>query len=223
MFRVFRPSWQLGAPIVDPRPAPWHRPDPLPLPLVTPRTVIDVLLDDDAPGLLEALEASREGLLAWTPAARGVPRDEAGVLDVIRELARRRGHAHPEGYDLAIFDRSAARRVLGGTGFFSLDETHRQAEVGYWLRDDEQGRGLCTEAVGHLISSGFDRWGFRRLLVGTDASNEASVRVAERLGLRKESHEIRSRWIPGRGWRDHAGFAVLADEWDHDRHRGPAA
>ena len=184
---------------------------------------MDVYREDDAGALFAALAASREGLRAWTPRAATLPRDEAGVREVILELARRRGHAHPEGYDLGLFDHAAPRQVLGGTGFFALDAEGHQAEVGYWLRDDRQGEGLCTEAVGRLITSGFADWGFRRLLVGTDPENAASVRVAERLGLRLEVREIGSRWTPGHGWRDHVGFAVLADEWDGERHRGPAA
>ena len=37
-------------------PAPWHRPDPLPLPLATPGGVVDVYREDDASALHAAIE-----------------------------------------------------------------------------------------------------------------------------------------------------------------------
>lgn len=203
------------------RPAPWVRPDPLPLPLVTARVVLDVHRDEDASALCEAIRVSRDSLRPWLPWAENAPRDEAETLDGIRKRAKQRGFAHPDDYPLGIFDRSSPRRVLGGTGFVRIDADLRQAEVGYWLRPDCRGAGLCVEAVGHLISSGFADWGFRRVVIECDGDNAPSVQVAERLGLRRETHEVSSRWLEDRGWGDRVGFAVLAGEWDGERHRGP--
>jgi ribosomal-protein-serine acetyltransferase len=202
------------------RPSPWVRPDPLPLPLETDRAVLDWYVEDDAPALFSAVSGSREALLPWLPWAREDHQDVAMSLDRIRTFAKERGYAHPESYPMAIFDRER-RRVLGGTGFASVDEARAAADVGYWIRADRRRQGLCTEVVGRLISSAFTDWGFRRITIGCDGENRPSQRVAETLGLRCETREVRSRWLDEVGWSDHVGYAVLASEWDTERHRGP--
>ena len=205
------------------RPTAWHPPEPLPLPLRVTEATVDVHRDADAPALLEAFRVSRKSLVPWMPWAANGLVDEGAALDLIRADARQRGYARPESFPLGLFDGSSPRRVLGGTGFVRIDAELAQAELGYWLRPEARGLGLCTEVVGRLITSGFGDWGFRRILVGCDGANLPSVRVAERLGLRRETHEIAARWLPGHGWCDHVGFAVLAHEWDREGHRGPAA
>lgn len=203
------------------RPPPWTAPDPLPLPLETPRAVIDVHRDEDAPALLEAVDASRTRLLPWLPWAGTGHASAEDSLRTIRAFARERGFAHPESFSLGIFDRSRPRRVLGGTGFVHVDAKRRTGEIGYWIRADREGEGLATEVVGHLVSSAFSDWGLRRVVIGCDGANRASQRVAEKLGLRRETREVAARWLEGRGWSDHVGFAVLAGEWDARARRGP--
>ena len=132
---------------------------------------------------------------------------------------------------LGIFGRVAGgkgggqgpREVLGGTGFHRIRAEERSAEIGYWIRPDRHREGLATEAVGALVTSGFRTRGFRRLSIGCDGANVASRRVAERLGFRREAHEVGSRWSDERGWTDHLSFAVLGEEWDGARRLGPAA
>lgn len=205
------------------RPPVWRPPEPLPTRLETPRAVVDAHGDEDAPALLASFLGSRADLLPWMPWAVNGPTTEAEALALIRSGARQRGFAHPENFALGIFDRSTPRRVLGGTGFVRIEAEVAQAELGYWLRPEARGQGLCTEVVGRLVTAGFETWGFRRIVIGCDGANRPSLGVAERLGFRREAHEISARWLEGHGWCDHVGFAVLADEWDTERHRGPAA
>lgn len=179
--------------------------------------------EEDAPALFEAVEESREMLALWLPWAATADRDEPETRSWIRALARQHGFAHPEGFHLGLFDEGSPRRVLGGVAFVRIDAKLGEAEVGYWLRVSSQGRGHCTAAVGRLITSAFRDWRFRRVVVGCVGPNVASRRVAERLGLRLERTDRSARWHHHHGWCDHVGFAVLAEEWDVDRDRGPAA
>mgnify|MGYP001816625209 CR=1 FL=1 len=205
------------------RPPAWRPPEPFPTPLETPRAIVDVHREEGAAAFLASFLASRATLMPWMPWAASGPTTEAEALALIRSAARERGFAHPENIPLGIFDRSAPRQVLGGTGFVRIEAERAKAEVGYWLRPEARGQGLCTEVVGRLVTSGFETWGFRRITIGCDGANRPSLGVAERLGFRREGHEISARWLDGRGWCDHVGFAVLADEWDTRSHRGPAA
>ena len=46
------------------------------------------------------------------------------------------------------------------------------------------------------------------------ADNAASVRILEKLGMRREQHGVRDSWHAERGWVDGFTYAILADEWD---------
>jgi RimJ/RimL family protein N-acetyltransferase len=88
-----------------------------------------------------------------------------------------------------------------------------QAELGWVLDPAYGGRGLATEAVAELIRICFDHLGLRRVTALCFADNEPSWRLMERLGMRRESHNVADSLHRSRGWLDGFGYALLADEW----------
>jgi aminoglycoside 6'-N-acetyltransferase len=59
------------------------------------------------------------------------------------------------------------------------------AEIGYTIGPGHQGLGFATEAVRAVVTYAFERQGVVAVRAVTDARNLASIRVAERLGLRR--------------------------------------
>lgn len=208
----------------------WAPPDPLPGPVRTARTVVRLWQSADGPLLFEAVTANRQALLPWMAwASTDHERVEHSVF-YVEKVRREAQEPSCRGYFMAILDRGE-REVLGGTGFQAIDAATRTAEIGYWVRGDRQGRGLCTEAIGALMTAGFaptaaGGWGFRRIVIDCSADNHGSRRVVEKLGLRRERHARRDRWVDpelgGNGYHDTLGYALLADEWDPAAHRARA-
>ncbi len=211
-------------------PVQWERPDPVPLEVATDRLSLRPFRPEDATQLFEATDASRETLLPWLPWASGENLDEAGALRCIRQFGADIERPDCPEYVVGIFDRESGE-VLGGTGLHHVRPEVHEAETGYWIRQDRRAAGLCTEAVGAWIgcalrSKDEGGWGLRRVVAHCSGPNEASARVCHKLGLRLETRaraarylgEARDRMEPV-GYHDTLGFAVLADEWDHDRHR----
>jgi RimJ/RimL family protein N-acetyltransferase len=89
---------------------------------------------------------------------------------------------------------------------------HQQGEVGYVLHPDHQGHGFATEAATVMLRLGFEILGFHRIVGRLDARNEASARVLERLGMRREAHLRENEFIKGE-WCDELVYAMLASEW----------
>ena len=75
--------------------------------------------------------------------------------------------------------------VAGGAGITWIDREHAVGDVGYWTRRDARRRGYTTRAVRLLAEWAFSI-GCERLQIRADAENEASLRVAERSGFRRE-------------------------------------
>jgi RimJ/RimL family protein N-acetyltransferase len=88
----------------------------------------------------------------------------------------------------------------------------RQAEIGWVLAPDMQGMGYATEAAEALVRVAFDELGVHRVWAQLDGENDASARICERLGMRREALFAKGSWFKGR-WTDLAVYAIRADEW----------
>lgn len=88
-----------------------------------------------------------------------------------------------------------------------------QAELGWALHPDHAGHGYATEAVRELLRLCFEDLGLRRVTANCFAANEASWRLMERVGMRRELHTVRESLHRSEGWLDGLGYALLADEW----------
>lgn len=88
-----------------------------------------------------------------------------------------------------------------------------QAELGWVLHPDHAGRGYATEAVAELIRICFEDLGLRRVVALCFADNEASWRLMERLGMRREAHHVSESLHRSGRWLDSYAYALLAQEW----------
>ena len=87
----------------------------------------------------------------------------------------------------------------------------RSANVGYWIDGAVAGRGITPAALAAVIDHAFTAAGLHRIEVDIRPENAASLRVVEKLGLRREGFYERFLDIDG-GWRDHLAFAVTREE-----------
>lgn len=88
-----------------------------------------------------------------------------------------------------------------------------QADLGWALDPDRSGRGFATEAVQEVLRLCFEDLGLRRVTAECFAANEASWRLMERVGMRRETHTRRESLHRSGEWLDGFGYALLADEW----------
>jgi RimJ/RimL family protein N-acetyltransferase len=107
----------------------------------------------------------------------------------MQEPLRQRG----EHIDLAVVD-AASGALLGAVGMGQVSWTFHSAEIGYWLARAARGYGHMSSAVRLLAGWAFDHLHFARLHLGTDPTNVASQRVAERCGFQREGH-LRSNLV----------------------------
>lgn len=87
----------------------------------------------------------------------------------------------------------------------------RSCTAGYWIDSAVAGRGITPTALALLIDHCFGPVGLHRVEVDIRPENAASLRVVEKLQLRREGFYERYLDIDG-GWRDHVAFAVTVEE-----------
>ena len=102
--------------------------------------------------------------------------------------------------------------LIGDVILFHRSEVNRHAEIGYVFSPAVTGRGLATEACRAVLGLAFGELGAHRVTALLDARNDASARMAARLGMRLEAHHVRDDWFKGE-WSDTLIYAILEDEW----------
>jgi RimJ/RimL family protein N-acetyltransferase len=102
--------------------------------------------------------------------------------------------------------------LVGDVVLFWHSRKHRGGEIGYVLDPRSAGHGYATEAARALLGLGFDELGLHRIVARIDERNEASARVARRLGMRQEARLVHNELFKGE-WSTELDFAMLADEW----------
>jgi ribosomal-protein-alanine N-acetyltransferase len=148
-------------------------------PIETARLLLRDLSPDDLPAY-ESLYADAD----VTRFLAGAPTNPAGVRDWLeRRLA---SNADGSAAIRTIFEK-AGGAFVGRCGLLAWDiDGRREMEVGYALARPHWGKGYATEAAIAVRDDALQRLGHRRLVSLILVGNERSIRVAERLGMRRE-------------------------------------
>jgi RimJ/RimL family protein N-acetyltransferase len=134
-----------------------------------------------------------------------------------------------DGIELIGVEASTGTAVIW-CGFHDIDWQGRQCDTGYWVRESAHGRGFATEATNALVRYAFGALGMRRVGLTHSGGNEASRRIAERLGFSFEGIQRDANILPGGRCADRycfarfdiAGLPDLEVQWQGDgAHNGP--
>ncbi|MGN7356304.1 GNAT family N-acetyltransferase [Paenibacillus sp. SAF-054] len=88
----------------------------------------------------------------------------------------------------------------------------QNANLGYFIAENQQGKGYMTDAVRLSVQYAFDVLGLHRIQAGVMPRNSASRKVLEKSGFREEG--IAKRYLRINGlWEDHILFGVTSEEW----------
>lgn len=117
-----------------------------------------------------------------------------------------------EGEALVVgFQRADTGELIGDLTLMMISAEHRGGEIGWLLHPCQSGHGFATEAARAGLGLMFAA-GLHRVTARVDARNEASLRLCERLGMRREATLVANEWFKGE-WTDEVDFALLEDEW----------
>ena len=152
--------------------------------LETERLVLRPYVADDAPRVLDTLR--RPEVARWLGSPAPAPMTDVDEARDWIEVRLRREEADPFDLTRAVVDRGTG--LVAGT--VSVSRCYRrdsgefvgEYEVGWTLHPDHLGRGYATEAARALLDHVFQR-GLPDVWCGVFVGNDASARVAERLGL----------------------------------------
>lgn len=178
-----------------------------PVHIETSRLILRELVDDDferAHGWAVDPEVSR--YMEWGP------NGDAETRAFLARAAAGNAARPRRAYELGIVLRETGV-LIGACGVRAERPGAHAGHFGYTLARAHWGRGYATEAGRALLALGFEQLGLHRLWATCRPGNVASVRVLEKLGLRREGHLRHTTRIRGE-WQDSLLFARLSTDDD---------
>ena len=129
----------------------------------------------------------------------------------------RRAAENPDDHSVAVtldglVIGTVSLKVIDGMGQPGVPP-RTEADLGYVFDPAYGGRGYATEAVTAMVAYAFGRLGVRRITAGCYADNLPSVRILEKIGMRREQHGVEDSWHAELGWVDGYTYGLLAAEW----------
>lgn len=162
----------------------------------------------DAPAVYEAVRESLDDLKPWMSWAR----DDYSQKESTDFIALVRAKWE-EGavYGFAVTDANNAA-FLGGCHLSHIHPIYHFCNLGYWVRSSRHGEGIAGRAAKLAARFGLERLDLLRVEVVVAAGNAASLRTAEKIGLRREG-VLRNRITVGRAIHDAVMFAFTPQDF----------
>lgn len=180
------------------------------------RLILQRFSKRDAQTLDEAIKVSLSDLNQWLPWAR-MDYTQSDTTAFIRESIQ--AWKEDRAWDYSIRLKDDPKRHLGNISFWTVSKLGKIAEIGYWIRSDETKQGLCTEAMELLLAETFSSMGYHKVVLRIAVGNDASDRVAEKLGFTREGI-LREELLIRGNWVDHSLWSLLDREFRATRRTG---
>src|SRR2546427_1611307 len=102
--------------------------------------------------------------------------------------------------------------IAGVYNLIEISRLTRTAYCSYYAHAGFAGSGLMSEGLQLLLRHAFGALGLEALGAGIQAGNEASIRLVQRAGFRREAAPPRYLRHAG-AWRSHRTWSITAERW----------
>ncbi len=113
-------------------------------------------------------------------------------------------------YEFALVVKET-QQLIGAIGL-SQNKQHQNGELGYWLGEAYWNKGYGTEAAQAILSFAFQEKQYHKIFALHFASNPASGRIMEKIGMTKEGYLKEQLFKEGK-FEDIVRYGILNQEW----------
>ena len=162
----------------------------------------------NAKALFELIDSGRVYLrewLSWVDETRTV---EDSIL-YIQSVSQ--GNVYSGRYVLEIWFKN---NLAGLIDFHNGNKINMAVEIGYWLGERYQGKGIMTSSCKKCINYAFEEMGFNRIIIKCAVGNLKSQAIPKRLGFKFEGIEREGQNLNGH-FTDLVVFLKLKKDWDN--------
>lgn len=130
-----------------------------------------------------------EQWLSWPPYCKSKDDFEAFIRKSLKD------YAEGSSMTCAILYKGI---LVGNISFNRINQSLKKVEIGYWLAQPYQGRGIMTRACKQMIAIAFEELGMEKVQIAAAENNQPSRSVCERLGMSLEGVITNAENLSGR-------------------------
>jgi ribosomal-protein-serine acetyltransferase len=141
--------------------------------------------------------------LPWPPGIAAEEDTQTFIRRAVQQFAERRAMQCAVQYH---------GELVGICGFNTINHPLKRVQIGYWLAEPWQGRGIITRACRWLIAEAFSTWQMQKVEIAVAVENRASRAVCERLGMCQEAIRPQAEQL-AHGVVDHVIYGLTVEAW----------
>ena len=155
---------------------------------------LELISDEHAQPIFDVVDKNRAYLRAWLPFV-----DAMQTVAFAENFVRGTMHRNSEGheYDFVIMDCDV---LIGRIGVYKIDPQNKIGEIGYWLAESHQGKGIVTKSCRSLLHFCFVELLLNRIEIKCGTENTRSATIPEKLhfkheGIIRDGEQLYGRFI----------------------------
>ena len=133
--------------------------------------------------IFEAIDRNRDFLNQWLPFV-DYTQNKSDTENFIETVVNQSGRKRDEVYSIWY-----KQEFAGLIGFKETDWINRKTELGYWLAERMQGKGIVTACMEKLLRFAFQKLNMNRVQVKVAVNNSKSAAIPKKLGFKFEGIE----------------------------------
>lgn len=164
--------------------------------------ILDPLDIKHAPSIFYILDTEREYMRVWLPfvdKTREIADLEKSIDNLVDGVNKQFCICYKE-------------ELVGLVGFKDTDADNQKTEIGYWLSQKVQRKGVMTRSVKALLIYAFEKMGMNRVQIKAAIGNKPSCAIPERLNFRMEGIERDGELLVDNRFTDIAVYSLLKKE-----------
>lgn len=141
---------------------------------------IELIEEKHAQSIFQMVNENRNHLRQWLPFVDSMQTVDFAQNFVQGTMQRNKDRSE---YAYVIFDNNG---MVGRIGVYKIDKQNGIGEIGYWLIEDAQGKGIVTKSCKKLIDFCFNDLKLNRIEIKCGTENLKSKAIPEKLNFTKE-------------------------------------
>jgi ribosomal-protein-serine acetyltransferase len=144
---------------------------------IQPQLYLRLIAREDAFVIYYTIDQQRDYLGQWLPFVANT-KELRDTEDFIKTVLQQPIHSRE-----SIFTIWYDGTFAGIVGFKDTDRLNSKTEIGYWLSEPFQKKGIMTLCVKELCEHAFEKLGLNRVQIKCAVGNISSQKIPERLGF----------------------------------------
>ncbi|MDR6843626.1 GNAT family protein [Flavobacterium granuli] len=141
---------------------------------------LELITENHAQTIFEIVDANRAHLRPWLPFV-----DRMQTVEFANNFVKGAMQRNKDGNEYA-FVIIENKKVIGRIGVYKIDNQNKIGEIGYWIIEGLQGKGIVTKSCKAIIDFCFSDLQLNRIEIKCGTENFKSKSIPEKLNFTKE-------------------------------------